>query len=617
MSTHSPANPSGGDVGRTPTLPALRFDEAGHLVGHDGTLIPKVVWRSDLERRFTLATRMPSRARALAEAFERWFPAAVTPPTERAALLQWAASVAPYLGPRQSSSLDGPASDPGESRALPPSADPVSRNPELAAFVAREAPSIAGFVADVAERIRSSQRPRSHARALRAFSLDGAAGGPIPRALTPASSEGASVRERRRIAVLYGDRGGGSLRLAEAVAELLHETDDLEPILLGAHSDVAGPDPFERALGVRETEIWNRCFADGGDASVMQRAQEVRSALRDHFVPASVEALGRFIEEHRVDHIVSALSGFALLAQIATRDVPLTILHPDFGLDPALTGAAGPPGVRRAIPLSPCHLFDPACVTIGLSSAQSEPALDALRADPGLDFERLFRVIGYPTLRAFSPPGPDAVERLRAQLDVDADERVVLLMMGQDGMGDRLIELALQLHAAPLEASHRLLVVAVCGRSERARHAIESALAVTGSAPHGAGSGVISETAPPHQRPRVRFRVTGLLGAAEVAGYMHLAAARGDHRRGVVITKPGGATTAECAATGVHMVLVPGFPWEEGNRSFVVRHGLGEEPEDGALIPALVRCLHEPPSPRREPVDFRRRLLEHLRAPRP
>lgn len=518
-----------------------RFDDDGCLIGHDGARHPKLTWRSSLERKLIFSTRFPARARTISAAFERWLTKDRTSDAERADLAAWVIDAAPYLG----------------SGGIDHAAELVSRFPALASFAAREAAALAGFLAEVAD-------PPSRA-----------ADPPLP--------------PRRRVAVLFSELGGGTGTVTEAIVELLRETPDLEPIPLSIHADVQGSDsPFRRVFGITEADAWNRALDEGIERGGLERIRKARAALRRCFLPDAVEATARLVAESGAHHVLCTLPAYPQLAQLATVRRPLTLLHADFGVNATLSGEDD----GEAPPLH--RLLDPDRVTIGLASSDPEPPLDAMRASLGARFDRLVRVIGYPVRRAFSRPAKGAeLDRLRADLGVSADERVVLLMMGRSGMGDRLIHLARALFDRPPEAAPRLHVVAVCGGSERSRRALEDARARAPSA--------------------ARVRVTGMLRAEEIAGYMHLAAAPGPARGGVVVTKPGGATTGECAEAGAFMLLFPGLPWEEKNRRFAVSRGLGEDCSEEGFGAALARCLAEPPTPYSPPLDWRARLLSHLR----
>lgn len=516
------------------------IDDAGRLIGHDGALHSRLTWRSPLERKLTFATRFPARAHRITAAFERRFLPERVSGAELAELEGWLLEVAPYLG--------SPAIDhAGELPRL---------RPALAELCAREATALARFLDDVADP-------------------------PPPRRERPPG--------KRRVVVFFGDLGGGTRTAAEAIAELLRETEDMEPVLLSAHSDVQGPESsFFRAFGVSEADAWNRGLADGGDMAVIERCRAARGVLRRYFVPAGVADAAHLISEHHPSHVLSLLPGYPLLAQIASEEAPVTLLHADHGLNASLSGEE----TGRAA--APYRLLDPGRVTIGLSSEQPEPALDRMRAVIGARLDRLVRVIGLPVRRAFSRPrSAGELASIRAALGVAPEERVVLLMMGQDGMGDRMVGLVRQLLEVAPGSAPPLHLVAVCGRSERSRAAIE---------------GVIASS----RRP-LRSRVTGMLPAEELAGYMHLAARPGPERGGVVVSKPGGATTAECAAAGAHMLLCPGLPWEEKNHKAAIDGGFGEGfPEEG-FVPALARALAETPVRVPQPVDWRARLLAHLR----
>lgn len=536
----------------TPSTHTLlpHIDSAGRLIGHDGTPHSRVTWASALVRKLTFATRFPARARRLAEAYERRLAPLRASDAERAELAAWVVGAAPYLG----------------SAGVDHVAELTARHPALADLAAREAPALAAFLEDALD-------PPS---------------APVPR------SPG-----RGRVVVFYSDLGGGTRTVAEAVAELLGETEDLEPVLLSLHADVQRRDnPFYAAFGVQEADLYNEALGDGGDLGLIDRCREARAALRPYFVPESVEEAARVLAGLDAQHVISTLPGYPQLAQIASAEAPFTILHADFGINATLAGEeahAAPPPYRQ---------LDPERVTIGLSAEYEEPTLDTIRASLGPRYDRLFRVIGYPVRRAFSPPtSSEALERLRVALGVAADEQIVLFTMGRGGMGDRLIRIVRQLLESPPDGAGRFHAVVVCGGSEHARRGIEDAVRAT--------------------RSRVRTRVTGLLPAAELAGYMHLAAApgpprpsaTGPARGGVVVSKPGGATTAECVATGAHLLLLPGLPWEEKNQEFAIARGSARACSEADLLPSLGRALREPHAPPPSPIDWRPRLLAHLRRP--
>ncbi|UQA56929.1 hypothetical protein [Polyangium aurulentum] len=524
----------------------LRFDDTGNLIGHDGARYPKIAWRSPLAKRLTFATQHPSKASRIEGAHARWLAPTFVSAEERAAVESWVVSAAVYLG---SPGLD-------RDRIL-------TLHPHLGAFVRRESAAFEGFLGEIRD---PPMRPRSG-------------------------------RGPRRIAIVFNEYGGGTRAVADAITELLRETDRYEPVPLSMQADILGSlDPLERVFGIGAAEIYNRILAADGDMSLADAYYDALGALRDYFLPSAVERACDVVAARGADHVLSTLSAHIGLTQLARVGIPFTIVHPDFGIFPALHGSVhdADPFAKRygtAGP-APYRMFDAERVTIGLSSDQPEPALDAMREVLGESYDRLVRVIGYPTRRPFSRCNdPEEIARLRAGLDIHPDEKLVLLSMGKSGAGLGPLTIGRELVENP-PGGLRLVVVAVCGRSERARLGLEG----------------LAARAPEH----VRIRVKGLVGPEELAGYMQLAAAPGETRSGVVVTKAGGATTAECAATGAYMLMFPGFPWERSNEEYVLRQGLGERCALEDIGSALGRVLREPPSPVRPPIDWRSHLLAYL-----
>jgi len=77
----------------------------------------------------------------------------------------------------------------------------------------------------------------------------------------------------------------------------------------------------------------------------------------------------------------------------------------------------------------------------------------------------------------------------------------------------------------------------------------------------------------------------------------------------LMITKPGGITTAECLAKGLPMVLIRPVPGQEaGNASFLVNHGAAVVAHDADDLAGMVKSLLAQPALRAEMADRARAL---------
>ncbi len=186
----------------------------------------------------------------------------------------------------------------------------------------------------------------------------------------------------------------------------------------------------------------------------------------------------------------------------------------------------------------------------------------------GLDPERVF-VTGIPIVPEFLPP-PDANEARRAaarRFGLDPEEKTVLLMGGGAGVGDMR-----SLAAALLDLPVRFRLVALAGNN-RPLLAELKALAA--------------------ERP-------GRLLPLGFSNEVHLLLQAAD----LVVTKPGGLTTAECLALGKPMLVHSPIPGqEEHNADFLLENGaafkavdiegllwkVGRLLEDTALLERLAR----------------------------
>lgn len=547
-------------VPATPSLPepALRYAPTGELVAVDGTLHPRVAWTSPLERAVAAATESPRRARALAVLADAHLPHLGEHPSA-AAVSGWIADHALFLAGGAALLDDAPA-------------------------------AVRAFAAESGDGLR---RMLDAARASQV-----APPGPMDRGRTP------------RIAVLCSDHGGGNQSAAAGLAAGLAAAGYAAP-LLNIHTDViGGGDPLYRALGVMETDVWNRLRADRDDAAAAARFHALLGALHDHLPARGAEAVADAVEALRADAVVSCIAGYTKLVQIADRGIPTAVLHTDHCLNRKLLGENpfGTFAQSTVGGVSLLRLADPARLRVWLASPDPEPDHERIRR--GTRWDHVARVIGYPLRPEFArATDAAALEALAASLGVEPDERVVVMMMGRDGMGDLLLRLVAALDAAGGVPGERLRVAVFCGRSERMRSALHAMLAPRDGARRRAG--------------RLRFGVEGDAPPARVAAWLKLASRFRSGRAGAVVSKPGGATTAECAAVGAYLVGFVGLPWEGPNLEFAVRHGFGEPGREdgfpGQLAAVLARASADD-APPYAPVDWRPRAaggVEELLGLRP
>ncbi len=190
----------------------------------------------------------------------------------------------------------------------------------------------------------------------------------------------------------------------------------------------------------------------------------------------------------------------------------------------------------------------------------------------GLDPERVF-VTGIPVSPDFIPPadGPEARRTAAERFGLDPGRPTVLLMGGGAGVGDMR-----SLAAALLGAPERFQLVALAGNN---RALLTNLRALAAEHP-------------------------GRLLPLGFTHDVHMLLAAAD----LVITKPGGLTTAECLAMGKPMLVHSPIPGqEEYNADFLLENGAALKAVDmDALLWRVRRFLNEP--------DLRARLARNAAA---
>ncbi|HYT76371.1 MAG TPA: glycosyltransferase, partial [Vicinamibacterales bacterium] len=341
-----------------------------------------------------------------------------------------------------------------------------------------------------------------------------------------------------RVLVLTLSFGSGHLRAAEAVVQALRG--DVPGADVNVIDALAGCHPLFRAF-----YVWPYWAMVRYAPSLWDRFFRARLRRRsDSTAPAWAFRFGcarvfKAVDEFAPDVIVAAEVAASEIAALARR-----------------AGLTSAPVVN----LVTDHHAEPAWVKpdVFAYAVASEAVRDQLVAWGAQD-ERVF-VTGIPTAAAFRMP-PDA-GATRIRYGIPPDRPLVLLMGG--GMGPtRMDEIA-----AGLCDSHRgIHVVAVAGHDVRMRSKLAR----------------IAE-------PRAGS-LTVLGWVDDAAGLMNAAS--------ILVTKPGGLTTAEAAVCGVPMVMFDPIPGpEEHNGSRVERAGAGLLTRGSSETLAAVRALLDDPAAR-------------------
>lgn len=184
-----------------------------------------------------------------------------------------------------------------------------------------------------------------------------------------------------------------------------------------------------------------------------------------------------------------------------------------------------------------------------------------------------FEVIGYPLREAF---GKSAIEmsskikEIRQELNIKDDDKIVLVMMGAQGVGNLVSEYSKTIACSPFVYEHTIHVVALCGSDEKKNETEKYCSHAT--------------------NPQVTMHALGRKDADYIAALMRMG--------NVLVSKPGGSTVNEAIASGIFTLFNSSanraLPWEEGNMNYTIAKGLGEEIKTENFLEQINQALEKP-----------------------
>jgi processive 1,2-diacylglycerol beta-glucosyltransferase len=357
---------------------------------------------------------------------------------------------------------------------------------------------------------------------------------------------------RRKLVVLSVSAGAGHLRAAEAVCEQARASG-----LDCAHLDV-----------LQHVPAWFRWLYADLYALLVNRAPLLWSWLYGRMnqagPPGTLQRLRRYLERRLGKRWLAALARLEPDAILCTHFLPAEVLQH--------AGAASPAACPVFIHITDFDLhamwLQPGAH--GYFAGCEEVAFQLRRA--GVDAARVV-VSGLAVMASFRPfPAPPPLLRQYFPVDRPAPHSTVLLMGGGGGFGG-LAEVAEQL----LDGAGAFRLLVLTGRNASALAALQ-ALA-----------------------PRWPGRLVALGYTDQVAALM----AGAD----IVITKPGGLSSAECLAVGAAIIVNAPIPGqEERNADYLLEQGVALKAVNAATLAWRLQYLLDHPDQRRAMAQRARQL---------
>lgn len=420
-------------------------------------------------------------------------------------------------------------------------------SPELKAFIDKHPQEAAAFFKGIAERDRA---------------LNG--------------SMSTRQGKQRKVVVLTSSTGGGHKTTADAVAQLLKKKGMLVEVI---DQDSLDPERDPLKLGgvrygggaITDKEVYNKVFQQDDSPEKAGELWGICGHIRQFVPKKEMATVADRIRKFSPDTIISTTSYRPEQSALAySLGVPMSYLHTDFSFNEQLK------------PLVP--KVDSKLVDFWVNASDSQITLnDAVGGN-----KQTVKVAGYPTREAFTPLKSAAqIKSLKKNLGIGSDERVAILAMGRQGVASEIKKRMDQLLDRNNHYAEPLHVVVACGKNETLKNELE---------------GYLHSLPESRRHPHLRFSIRGFMNDQQMADHYKVA--------DVLISKPGGATSAEAARMGVPLLSMHPHEWERSNQEFLHRHGLSEVLDDKHFVGQLEELIaRKKKGIRYKMIDWQRPLL--------
>ncbi|MFK7873022.1 MAG: hypothetical protein AB8C84_07605 [Oligoflexales bacterium] len=375
--------------------------------------------------------------------------------------------------------------------------------------------------------------------------------------------------ESRRVMFLTTSGGGGHYTVSSAMSKELKKDDSYHVESLDYAALQFRCDPMWLATKVYTADkIYSEIFQQQDDVQKANLYWDIYGVLDEYVPSACNRALKEEVKAEQPHILISTMPHWTLHTDVAySLDIPLRYTATDYqiasgifksiysSLQNVLEGAKR--FVEFWLPTNDVEMFtDLAHQDVYSDDAHS--FRDVVRKavyGGGNHFEihshpkNPFYVLGYPVRHSFVPKKLSEKEilNLREEMNVPKESRVLILSMGRQGVGV-LSEIVDRIRREAESLEENLHVVVICGKNIKIADDIKKILAEQGD------------------HKRVSFDIQGYLTEQSMAKFFSIAEG--------MISKPGGATTAEASAMNLPLLICHSHAWEEANRAYLERKGL-------------------------------------------
>jgi UDP-N-acetylglucosamine:LPS N-acetylglucosamine transferase len=353
-----------------------------------------------------------------------------------------------------------------------------------------------------------------------------------------------------RIAILTSKMGGGHVSVAKAVCEALHFDKQFEVTIVDTDETTDPSHPLTILTdSFSSVDFYNKFYQQEKNFEKMQLLRKAIELLRQFVPNRAMEALKKRIREINPNCILSTCAFVPEHAFLSSDlAIPLGYIHTDFYFHQSLER------MIKKVHSQALSFFIP--------SADCRP-------NSGAENTSSIHILGYPVSSVFTRESdPKTLQKIRQQFGVQANEKVVVMMMGKYGAGKVLLDAIKQLLYSAV--SLPIHIAFICGENSSLKAEIE---------------GVLKRHNP--QYTNLSFRVYATLTPQELAAYYKIC--------DLLIGKAGGATVAEVQKMGVRLLECESHPWEGPNIDYLIKNsGCVRLKAKTPLLPQIFACFEAP-----------------------
>lgn len=540
---------------------SINYDSVGsHLIASNGSHIERYPYLSTLEEKMAIKLKDPEFAKIISTAFEtHLLPEIKMHPNADKMQKEWEACLIQYA------SLLGTDIDYMQSLFF-------SRiiNPEVNTFVGQHPLPCYSFFFDIAE---SQENKRS-----------------------------TETAENRRIVILSSSSGGGHITTAEAIQEFM-ETQGYKVIILDQDEFCKDVDPLilggftYKGSSIMMSEVYSLVFQQDNDVKTANEIWQHGNEIRKYQPDCQMIHLIERIQEINPTMIFSVATHHEEHASLANRlGIPLKFIHTDYGFNNALLPIADK--VHHRLIKFWVNTDEPEILEISQGILQglktnlpnNEPPESYENMLRTLKEKKVIQVSGFPVRSAFLRENNQiTLNNLKSKLGFQHSCKVVSISMGKFGIADQILKYVKLMINPQNTFVEPLELVIVSGKNNELKKILNQELAQM------------------DKHPQITVRVEGFLDKQQMADYYKVT--------DVLLSKPGGATTAEAEEMGVFLLCPKSYTWEKPNLNHIQRNkGGGKLRSKDSIAEQVNDFLRRERTTVPKPLNWKK-LIKKLTAP--